>query len=167
MTMQSKLFEHKPHPHKTQNVNTIHDERLTFGDRVADRVAASMGSWRFVIIQSAILATWIVVNTIQLVFRPFDPYPYILLNLALSFQSAFAAPFIMISQNRQAAKDRLAAEHDYLINERNEQETREIMQHLIEQDNELIHQTKLLLEQQMELLKQTSMLIKLAGGQGQ
>ena len=88
---------------------------LTLGQRVADTVAATMGSWRFIIIQSAILLLWIVLNITAYVQR-WDPYPFILLNLALSFQAAYAAPFIMMSQNRQQDVDRQAAEHDYQVN---------------------------------------------------
>ena len=88
---------------------------LTLGQRIADAVAATMGSWRFIIIQSAVLAIWIVLN-ITAYIRHWDPYPFILLNLALSFQAAYAAPFIMMSQNRQQDIDRLAAQHDYDIN---------------------------------------------------
>jgi uncharacterized membrane protein len=89
--------------------------RLTFGQRIADTVAATMGSWRFIIIQSIVLLFWIALNITAYVQR-WDPYPFILLNLALSFQAAYAAPFIMMSQNRQQDIDRQAAEHDYQIN---------------------------------------------------
>jgi uncharacterized membrane protein len=89
--------------------------QLTFGQRIADTVAATMGSWRFIIIQSLILMFWIALNITAYVQR-WDPYPFILLNLALSFQAAYAAPFIMMSQNRQQDIDRMAAEHDYQIN---------------------------------------------------
>jgi uncharacterized membrane protein len=75
-----------------------------------------------------------VINTVQLLAKSFDPYPYILLNLALSFQAAFAAPFIMISQNRQAEKDRLTAQNDYVTDKKGEEEVRHIMEHLDHQD---------------------------------
>jgi uncharacterized membrane protein len=91
------------------------NSELTLGQRVADRVAATMGSWRFIIVQSAVLLVWIVLNITAYVQR-WDPYPFILLNLALSFQAAYAAPFIMMSQNRQQDIDRKAAENDYRIN---------------------------------------------------
>jgi uncharacterized membrane protein len=89
--------------------------KLTLGQRIADMVASNMGSWRFIIIQSAILIFWIILNITAWVER-WDPYPFILLNLALSFQAAYAAPFIMMSQNRQQEIDRQAAEHDYQVN---------------------------------------------------
>jgi uncharacterized membrane protein len=88
---------------------------LTVGQRVADTVAATMGSWKFIIIQSVILLAWIVLN-ITAYIEHWDPYPFILLNLALSFQAAYAAPFIMMSQNRQQDIDRMAAKTDYQIN---------------------------------------------------
>jgi uncharacterized membrane protein len=88
---------------------------LTLGQRVADAVAALMGSWTFIIVQSVILFIWIVLNLLAIV-QKWDPYPFILLNLALSFQAAYAAPVIMMSQNRQQDIDRKAAEHDYQVN---------------------------------------------------
>jgi uncharacterized membrane protein len=87
----------------------------TRGQRIADQVAATMGSWNFIIIQSVILLIWIALNVTAFV-EQWDPYPFILLNLALSFQAAYAAPFIMMSQNRQQDVDRKAAEHDHQIN---------------------------------------------------
>jgi uncharacterized membrane protein len=89
--------------------------QLTLGQRIADTVAATMGSWTFIIIQSVILLIWIALNVTAYV-QQWDPYPFILLNLALSFQAAYAAPFIMMSQNRQQDIDRKSAEHDYQIN---------------------------------------------------
>ena len=96
--------------------NKLYDDSLTFGQRIADGVAATMGSWRFIIVQSVLLALWIVLNITELIFHAWDPYPFILLNLALSFQAAYAAPIIMMSQNRQAAKDRMQAELDLNTN---------------------------------------------------
>jgi uncharacterized membrane protein len=89
--------------------------RLTTGQRIADTVAATMGSWRFIIIQTTVLFLWIVLNVTAYIQR-WDPYPFILLNLALSFQAAYAAPFIMMSQNRQQDIDRKKAEADFKIN---------------------------------------------------
>jgi len=99
-----------------------HAERqLTIGQRVADRVAATMGSWPFIIVQSIILVIWIALNIVAW-SQHWDPYPFILLNLALSFQAAYAAPFIMMSQNRQADIDRAAAETDHKVNLKAEME---------------------------------------------
>ena len=94
-----------------RDVNRMHDDSLTVGQRIADGVATTMGSWRFIIIQSVILLVWIVLNVTAAV-QQWDPYPFILLNLALSFQAAYAAPIIMMSQNRQEARDRMRAELD-------------------------------------------------------
>jgi uncharacterized membrane protein len=89
--------------------------QLTAGQKIADTVAATMGSWRFIIIQSIILLFWIALNVTAFV-QQWDPYPFILLNLALSFQAAYAAPFIMMSQNRQQDIDRKKAEDDFQVN---------------------------------------------------
>lgn len=89
--------------------------QLTIGQRIADWVAATMGSWRFIIIQSVLLLVWIVLNVTAFI-QQWDPYPFILLNLALSFQAAYAAPFIMMSQNRQQDVDRRRAEDDFHVN---------------------------------------------------
>jgi len=87
----------------------------TMGDAIADGVATVMGSWRFIIIQSVLLFIWVLLNVLGWV-KAWDPYPFILLNLALSFQAAYAAPIIMMSQNRQAEIDRGKAEKDYEVN---------------------------------------------------
>ena len=101
------------------NVRHFGDER-TFGERIADDVAARVGSWPFIIIQSVLLAMWLVANGFLihgwLGDKPFDPYPFILLNLVLSFQAAYTGPVVMMSQNRQSARDRDEAEHDYEVN---------------------------------------------------
>jgi CRP/FNR family cyclic AMP-dependent transcriptional regulator len=105
----------------SQNVNVVDAERLTMGQRIADGVAATIGSWRFIIFQSSMLALWIILNVTAWIHH-WDPYPFILLNLALSFQAAYAAPFIMMSQNRTSDKDRLAAEIDHRVNAKAELE---------------------------------------------
>lgn len=132
------------------DVNKVADERLTVGQRVADRVAAGMGSWKFIITQTIIVIGWIVSN-VWLLTHPFDPYPLILLNLLFSTQAAYAAPVIMMSQNRQAAKDRLMAESDYRTNLKAEEETRNIMEHLDHQDTLILQIVKRLEEQHQEI----------------
>lgn len=103
--------------HITRNTNSVFDEDLSFGDRLADRVSAFGGSWPFIMIFGFVLLAWITVNSMLLGgSKAFDPYPYIFLNLLLSMLAAIQAPVIMMSQNRQAAKDRMAAAHDYEIN---------------------------------------------------
>jgi len=110
--------------HISRNIHQEFEESLTLGQRLADRIAVFGGSWTFIIIFLALLAAWVVLNTIVLahVGKPFDPYPYIFLNLILSMLAALQAPVIMMSQNRYAAKDRVAAEHDYEVNLKSELE---------------------------------------------
>jgi uncharacterized membrane protein len=98
------------------DVNREFEQNLTFGDRLADRVAAVGGSWSFIVGFCVFLVTWAGLNTLLLVQSAFDPYPFIFLNLLLSMLAALQAPIIMMSQNRQAAKDRLAAALDYEVN---------------------------------------------------
>ena len=123
--------------------SAAHDTpQLTLGQRVADRVAATMGSWTFIIIQSAILVAWIIMNVVAYM-RHWDPYPFILLNLALSFQAAYAAPFIMMAQNRQQEIDRQAAMNDYQVNIKAELEI-EMLHHKIDElrQTEVLHLTE-------------------------
>ena len=100
--------------HRNRVARDITTEPQTLGERVADRVAAFGGSWTFIMIAVAAIAAWMVVNIMS--GKPFDPYPYILLNLVLSCTAALQAPIIMMSQTRQAAHDRLDAQHDYEVN---------------------------------------------------
>ena len=100
---------------QTQDASQTVSCQLTIGQRIADAVAATMGSWTFIIAQSVALMFWIALNVTAYV-KQWDPYPFILLNLALSFQAAYAAPFIMMSQNRQQDIDRKSAEDDFKIN---------------------------------------------------
>jgi len=102
--------------HVSRNLNEEEEERLTFGERVADKVAAFGGSWTFILLFGAVLAGWMGVNGYFLAAHPFDPFPFILLNLGLSALAALQAPVIMMSQNRQATKDRLKADLDYQVN---------------------------------------------------
>ncbi len=116
-----------------RNVNEAAAQSMTFGERASDAFAATMGSWKFIIIQSVLLVIWVVLN-ITAYAEHWDPYPFILLNLALSLEAAYAAPIIMMSQNRQADKDRLAAEEDYKVNTKAEEELKAVMLHLEQQD---------------------------------
>jgi uncharacterized membrane protein len=126
-----------------QNINAEFDRRLTLGEMLADRVAEFGGSWTFILCFAGVLAVWVVVNTIGLLSQPFDPFPYILLNLVLSCLAAIQAPVIMMSQNRQEAKDRMRAEHDYRVNLKAELEIRHLNAKL---DLLLTHQWQQLLE---------------------
>jgi uncharacterized membrane protein len=109
----------------SENVVQDYSEQLTFGQKMADKVASFGGSWAFIIIFMVVLIAWIILNSfilIKLRSGSFDPYPYIFLNLILSMLAAIQAPIIMMSQNRQAYKDRLSAEHDYEVNLKSELE---------------------------------------------
>jgi uncharacterized membrane protein len=100
----------------SRNPNVEEQEMLTFGQRVADKVASFGGSWTFILCFCAVLVVWVIINSTALLSRHFDPYPYILLNLFLSMLAAIQAPVIMMSQNRQAAKDRLKSDLDFQVN---------------------------------------------------
>lgn len=99
----------------TEDVNEMFSSDLTYGQRLADKVSRFGGSWTFIIVFAIVLALWTALNSYVL-HRPFDPYPYIFLNLLLSMLAAIQAPIIMMSQNRQAARDRLQACQDFEIN---------------------------------------------------
>jgi uncharacterized membrane protein len=120
----------------SDNTHREFERSLTLGERIADKVAEFGGSWRFIIVFFAVMAAWIVVNSILVLRDPFDPYPYILLNLALSMLAAIQAPVILMSQNRQEDRDRLRAENDYQVNLKAELEIRAINEKL----DQLIHQ---------------------------
>jgi uncharacterized membrane protein len=102
--------------HTARNVNQVFDDHLTMGERLADRVATVGGSWGFIVGFGLFLAGWAGLNAVVLAGHAFDPYPFVFLNLLLSMLAAIQAPIIMMSQNRQAAKDRLAAALDYEVN---------------------------------------------------
>lgn len=107
----------------------IHIESLDFGQRLADHVASGMGSWRFIIIQTFFVGFWMILNAVAYV-NHWDPYPYILLNLLFSTQAAYAAPIIMMAQNRQNERDRAQAEADYLTNCEAKEEIEELLKKL-------------------------------------
>lgn len=109
----------------SRNVNEEVEEQLTFGQRIADKVASFGGSWPFIGIFAVVMSVWMGVNIIRL--TGFDPYPFILLNLVLSTVAALQAPIIMMSQNRQAQKDKLLAENDYQVNLKAEMEIEAMM----------------------------------------
>jgi len=140
----------------TRDIDAEFEEKRTFGERLADRMAGFGGSWKFISLFMGVLALWIITNSIWLLRRPFDPYPFILLNLVLSCLAALQAPVIMMSQNRQETKDRLRAQHDYQINLKAELEIRNLhekMDHII-----FKHQQRLLEIQEI----QTELMAELA-----
>ncbi len=99
----------------SKNINEEHKDTLTFGDRMADKLADYAGSWSFIFTFGFLLIVWMIINSVAFI-KHFDPYPFILLNLVLSCLAAIQAPIIMMSQNRQEAKDRLRAQNDYEVN---------------------------------------------------
>jgi len=137
LTFPTHHQEHQP----VQNVNELAEAQASRGDRAADLVAKVVGSWNFIVGQSILLIIWIILN-ITAWIQHWDPYPFILMNLFLSMQAAFTAPIIMMSQNRQAARDRLEAHNDFRINKQAEEEVRAILLHLEAQNEALgqIHQ---------------------------
>jgi uncharacterized membrane protein len=114
---------------KTKTWHDNHQESMGFGQRLADTVATGMGSWRFIIIQTIIVAVWMILNVIAFMDH-WDPYPYILLNLLFSTQAAYAAPIIMMAQNRQSERDRAQADADYLTNCEAKEEIEELQKRL-------------------------------------
>jgi uncharacterized membrane protein len=139
------------------------DKKPTWGELLADKVASFGGSWKFIIIFFSFLLAWVIINFWWLHNKGFDPYPFILLNLFLSCIAALQAPVIMMSQNRQEAKDRNRAEHDYKINLKAEVEIRLLHEKI---DHMLLHQNKRLLEiqkVQIELMESISKMIREKG----
>lgn len=133
----------------TSNIEAEFASKATFGEALADRVATFGGSWKFIIIFGAILTVWIGINSFVLLWKPFDPYPFILLNLVLSSLAALQAPVIMMSQNRQEVKDRLRSENDYRVNLKAELEIRQLHEKI---DHLLSRQWERLVEiQQVQL----------------
>jgi uncharacterized membrane protein len=149
-------FKHDHPP--VMNVNEIVDEHYTMGQKIADKVASSMGSWRFIIIQTTILAVWVILNSVAWWVWKWDAYPFIAMNLLLSCQAAYAAPVIMMSQNRQSEKDRLTAQNDYQTDTKGEVEIRYIMEHLDHQDTLIFQIIQRLEAQHEEMLERLSRL---------
>jgi len=123
----------------------VHTDSLAFGQRLADSVANGMGSWRFIIIQTLIVALWMILNAIAFI-QHWDPYPYILLNLLFSTQAAYAAPIIMMAQNRQSERDRAQADADYMTNCEAKEEIEELLKKLNSIETEKLDKILALLE---------------------
>jgi uncharacterized membrane protein len=127
----------------TENIEDKIEGKLTVGQKLADKIAAFGGSWTFIIIFFSFILMWIGINVWVLVTKPFDPYPFILLNLILSCLASIQAPIIMMSQNRKEQKDRQRGEHDYKINLKAELEIKLLSEKI---DHLIVHQNKKLLE---------------------
>jgi uncharacterized membrane protein len=144
----------KEHEILASNPEEDFEATLTVGQRMADRIASFGGSWTFILVFALALMAWMAVNSFLLPAHPFDPFPYILLNLLLSTLAAVQAPLIMMSQNRQEARDRLRAMHDYQVNLKAELEIRQLhqkMDHLLSKQWERLVEIQ---EIQMELIKE-------------
>ncbi len=138
----------------SKNLEPEIDETLTFGQKIADKIATFGGSWTFILSFLLFIAIWICINLFLLLTKSFDPYPFILLNLILSCLAAFQAPVIMMSQHRQEARDRQHSEHDYQINLKAELEIQQLNEKM---DHLLIHQSQRLMEiqqVQVELMEE-------------
>ncbi len=144
----------REHELVSANVDAEFEQKWTFGERMADKIARFGGSWAFLILFAFFLAAWIGMNSVVLAVHPLDPYPYIFLNLLLSCLAAIQAPIIMMSQNRQEAKDRVRSQHDYQVNLKAELEIRYLHEKV---DHLLSHQWDRLVEiqeLQLELLSE-------------
>jgi uncharacterized membrane protein len=136
-----------PHRHR-HPVNVLHYDQATRGQRIADRVTGFMGSWPFIIVQTVIVAIWLGGN-IYLLSHPFDPFPFILLNLAFSTQAAYAAPLILLAGNRQALRDRMTLEHAAAETDIGEQQN----DRLLQGDREILERVERLEERILALEK--------------
>ena len=146
------------HEHEilSSDISKQFETKLTFGERLSDRIASFGGSWRFIILFGSVLFGWIVLNAIFLLDRGFDPYPFILLNLILSCLAAIQAPIIMMSQNRSEARDRMRAENDYKVNLKAELEIRHLhekIDHLLRRQYNRLFEIQQI---QIELLEEIS-----------
>src|SRR5437762_14195574 len=140
----------------SSDISKQFETKLTFGERLSDRIASFGGSWRFISLFGGVLFAWIILNGILLLNRGFDPYPYILLNLILSCLAAIQAPIIMMSQKRLEAKDRLRSESDYRVNLKAELEIRHLhekMDHLISRQWQRLAEIQ---QMQLEIMHETS-----------
>jgi uncharacterized membrane protein len=139
----------REHDTLSTNIDADFEQDLRVGARLADGIARFGGSWAFIIVFGVFIMLWITVNVLALLWKPPDPYPFILLNLILSCLAALQAPVIMMSQNRQEAKDRLRSEHDYRVNLKAELEIRQLHEKM---DHLLLHQWERLAEiQQVQI----------------
>ena len=151
---QELLLSIRDHELLSMNIDAEFERKWSLGERLADRIATFGGSWAFLICFGAFIALWILFNTVALLVRPPDPYPFILLNLVLSCLAAIQAPIIMMSQNRQEAKDRLRSQHDYQVNLKAELEIRHLndkIDHLLSHQWERLAQIQ---EIQLDILSE-------------
>jgi uncharacterized membrane protein len=122
--------------HHDKSWVAAHRDKMTFGQRIADSVAAGMGSWTFIIIQTIVVLLWMAANVVELAWRRWDPYPFILLNLLFSTQAAYAAPVIMMSQNRSSERDRFQAAADFRTNVESRKDIEAVQKQLARIEND-------------------------------
>ncbi|MBS3123918.1 DUF1003 domain-containing protein [Candidatus Woesearchaeota archaeon] len=127
---ENNYFNHNEHTINSNKRLPFYRHKLTFGQKAADGLAEFAGSWSFILLFLGILVVWMIVNSYVLLRRPFDPYPFILLNLFLSCLAALQAPVILMSQNREAQRDRIQAKYDYQVNRKAEREIQSIQKDL-------------------------------------
>ena len=162
--VREKMQRHEP---IAKNVEVMHQEQLTFGQRVSDGLAKTAGSWAFIFGFAVVLLVWVSLNTLALIHH-WDAYPYILLNLILSMLAAIQAPVIMMSQNRGEARDRIRGEHDYEVNLKAELEIEQLQQKLDELRERQWEELMEMQRQQLDLLRtQVSLLQGEGPGKGQ
>ena len=138
-------------------VNVVHHEEATFGEQLADGIATFIGSWKFLILQTLLVATWITINTLEITGRiHIDPYPYILLNLAFSTQAAYTGPVLLLAGNRQSQKDRLTLEHAAHEADKADRQNVQILR-AIQQNTELTEQNT---ETTLEILRHVQSLVE-------
>jgi uncharacterized membrane protein len=154
--LQDKIRRHE---RVSKNVAVLHEEQLTFGQRVSDKLADLAGSWGFIFGFGLVMGVWVLLNTTALIHH-WDKYPYILLNLFLSMLAAIQAPVILMSQNREEDRDRLRAEHDYEVNLKAEMEIQQIHQKLDELREKQWNDLLALQKQQIDLLQTQLALLK-------
>lgn len=162
-TVLEKLRDHETLTDKLDDGDNTH---LSYGQKVADKIADFGGSWTFIISFLVFILLWMALNIFWLANKGFDPYPFILLNLILSCLAAMQAPVIMMSQNRTEEKDRIRAKNDYMINLKSELEVRILHEKI---DHLIIHQQQDMMEMQqtqIEMLAEMSAAIKKLGGEG-
>lgn len=132
----------------SKDANTIDENKLSFGDKMADKISTFVGSWPFIIVSVSLIIIWMIIN-VSYIIKPFDPFPFILLNLFLSCVAAVQAPIIMMSQNREGDKDRIKARNDYKVNLKSEI----IIEDLHLKMDEIIKSQKYIMEKISEIEK--------------
>ncbi len=136
----------------SQNIDKEFERKLSFGEALSDKIAEFGGSWKFIISFGAVLIIWIILNTMIMASKAFDPYPFILLNLVLSCLAALQAPVIMMSQNRVEARDRMRSENDYIVNLKAELEIRHLHEKVDHVLNDVMQRLFEMQEIQIDLL---------------